>query len=161
MLKVNKKVEYALMALKFIATKCAGQLTSAREICVTFKTPFDTTAKVLQSMHNHGLLHSTKGIKGGYSLARPLSQVTYLEFVQVIEGKEVDNFCHTNHGVCDLFHTCNISEPIAQLNHKLNQFLSQLTLEELLIKARSGDVFEERIQGPIDLKTLMTATDGI
>ena len=71
MLKINKKVEYALMALKFMADKTHSAipnnqdnevviLTSAREICDEFNTPFDTTAKVMQLMNNHDILKSVK-----------------------------------------------------------------------------------------------------
>ncbi len=138
MIKINKKVEYALMALKWIAQKERGALTSAREICNTFNTPFDTTAKVLQIMNNKNILHSTKGIKGGYTLAKPLKEITFMELARLIEAKswseENSHFCVTPKGICDLYHSCNIVDPIEQLNQQINQFLENLTLEELLIK---------------------------
>jgi Rrf2 family protein len=140
MIKINKKVEYALIALKYMAThKFEGDsLTSAREICDRFKTPFDTTAKVLQVMNNNGLLNSTKGIKGGYSLAKPLSEVTFTELSFMIEGgTEAKKFCESSKGLCDLYNICNIVDPIDTLNNKIYSFLSQLTLEELLLKDKN------------------------
>lgn len=137
MIKINKKVEYALIALKYMATHkpAAHDLTSAREICDRFKTPFDTTAKVLQVMNNNGLLNSTKGIKGGYSLAKPLREITFTELALMIEGiGEVKKFCESSKGLCDLYHICNIVSPIDTLNNKINNFLNQLTLEDLLLK---------------------------
>lgn len=134
MIKINKKIEYAMIALKYIATQEEGKLTSAREICDRFHTPFDTTAKVLQVMNNKGLLSSTKGIKGGYTLTRPLSQITFTELGRMIEGKEsFGKFCENSKGVCDLYGICNIVTPIEVLNNKVNSFLSELTLEELLM----------------------------
>ena len=53
MLKINKKTEYALMALKFIGERENGALVTVREICDVLKTPFDTTAKVMQAMNHH------------------------------------------------------------------------------------------------------------
>ncbi|MBC7540904.1 MAG: Rrf2 family transcriptional regulator [Bacteriovorax sp.] len=143
MLKINKKVEYALMALKFMADKTPtlsinGQsneqitLTSAREICDEFNTPFDTTAKVMQLMNNHEILKSVKGIKGGYSLNKDLSKITYMNLVRLIEGKEVGRVCITNKGTCELFGKCNIVSPIELLNRKLNLFLETLSLADLL-----------------------------
>ena len=58
MLKITKKVEYALIVLKYMGEHPFGELHSAREICDKFKLPFDTTAKVMQSMNNKGLLNS-------------------------------------------------------------------------------------------------------
>ena len=128
------------MALKFMANRQSGEgqeetpLTSAREVCDSFQTPFDTTAKVMQKMNNHHILTSVKGIKGGYSLAKPLSEITYMELVHIIEGKKKESFCETTKGLCECFDNCNIKSPIENLNNHLNQYLNQLTLEELLFK---------------------------
>jgi Rrf2 family protein len=142
MLKINKKVEYALMALKFMADKqsqgveAESVLTSAREICDEFNIPFDTTAKVMQQMNNQEILKSTKGIKGGYSLNKNLEDITYMELVRLVEGKkEIGRICSGNNGTCELFDKCNITTPVEQLNRKLNTFLETLTLNELLMGA--------------------------
>jgi Rrf2 family protein len=135
MLKINKKVEYALMALKFIADRAHDgeqALTSAREICDKFDTPFDTTAKVMQLMNNQDILKSTKGIKGGYTLNKDLSEITYMDLVHVIEGKKVGRACVTTKGTCELFNKCNIVTPVELLNRKINLFLEDLTLADLL-----------------------------
>lgn len=140
MLKINKKVEYALMALKFMADKSQREsatndghaLTSAREICDEFKTPFDTTAKVMQLMNNQEILKSTKGIKGGYSLNKDLSEITYMSLVRMIEGKPMGRVCITDKGTCEFSGKCNIATPVELLNRKLNLFLETLTLADLL-----------------------------
>lgn len=132
MLKINKKVEYALMALKFMADS-KDTLISAREICDEFKTPFDTTAKVMQLMNNSDILKSVKGIKGGYSLNKPLDEITYMQLARVIEGKEnIGRVCSNTKGICELIGKCNIATPVEQLNRKLNIFLETLTLADLL-----------------------------
>lgn len=138
MIKINKKVEYALISLKYMASRQnelgEEQLVSAREICDRFKTPFDTTAKVLQIMNNNGILNSTKGIKGGYSLAIPLHRITFSQLNHMIEGKESKKtFCESSKGICDLYSICNIVSPLESLNQKINQYLSELTLAELLM----------------------------
>lgn len=132
MLKVNKKVEYALMALKFMAQKESDNLTSAREICDHFKTPFDTTAKVMQIMNSNNILNSVKGIKGGYSISSDLSKVSYLTLAKMVEGKELGSICQTNKGMCELQEQCNIANPMFNLGEKLNHFLDSLSIEELL-----------------------------
>ncbi|MFA6237550.1 MAG: Rrf2 family transcriptional regulator [Bacteriovorax sp.] len=138
MLKINKKVEYALMALKFMADKSQehiegdAPLISAREVCDKFNTPFDTTAKVMQIMNNQDLLKSTKGIKGGYSLNKDLSLVSYMNLVEMIEGKIAGSVCISNKGTCELIGKCNITTPVELLNKKMNAFLESLTLADLL-----------------------------
>ena len=111
----------------------SAPLVSAREICDAFETPFDTTAKVMQVMNNHDILKSVKGIKGGYSLNKNLSDITYMELVQMIEGRfDIGRVCSNHKGTCDLIGKCNISTPVENLNKKLNSFLENLTLAELL-----------------------------
>lgn len=130
MIKINRKVEYALMVLKLMKEKPLSELTTAREVCDRYETPFDTTAKVMQQMNTGGVLHSIKGVKGGYTLARDLNSVSYIDLAEMIEGKSFMMDCHE--GPCDLYHKCNISQPIKRLNDYLINIFSALTLNELL-----------------------------
>ncbi len=130
MIKINRKVEYALMVLKLMNQKDQTSLTTAREVCDQFNTPFDTTAKVMQQLNNEGILLSHKGVKGGYTLARDLDQVSYKELVEIIEGRKFMMDCHE--GPCEMLGTCNISQPIKRLNDYLITIFNSLTLSELL-----------------------------
>lgn len=136
MVKINKKVEYALMVLKHMSEKEPKDLTSAREICDKFNIPFDTTAKVMQQMNNVGILHSTKGVKGGYTLEADLERVSYLQLAELVEGKSVTANCENQK--CSLIETCNITLPIKKLNQHLMYFFQGLTLKELLIDKTTG-----------------------
>jgi Rrf2 family protein len=132
MLKINRKVEYALMVLKFVAERTDGELTSAREICELFGTPFDPTAKVMQQLNLSGILTSVKGVKGGYTLARPLTELSYLELVEIIDGKKPLVDCAE--GECALVGTCNVSAPLKRFNNYLTSMLSNLSVEELVME---------------------------
>ena len=134
MLKITKKVEYALIVLKYMGDSPVGQYHSTREICEQFKIPFDTTAKVMQSMNNCGILTSIQGANGGYQMAKNLSQITYLELEEIIEGKTREFFCQNAKGLCSLHSSCNIISPVDRLNRKIKTFLSDLTVEELLFE---------------------------
>ena len=130
MIKLNRKVEYALMVLKLMKDKESQELTTAREVCDRYETPFDTTAKVMQLMNTAGILHSQKGVKGGYTISKDLSEVSYLELVELIEGKSFMMDCHE--GPCELINKCNISQPIKRLNDYLITIFNSLSLNELL-----------------------------
>lgn len=130
MLKINKKVEYALIALKLMLEKGSSELTTAREVSDKFKTPFDTTAKVMQVMNNADILASIKGVKGGYFLNKDLRSLSYMELAELIEGKSLAMDCKLLN--CQLLGTCNISRPLSRLNNYLDAFLRGLSVEELL-----------------------------
>ncbi|MEQ1878342.1 MAG: Rrf2 family transcriptional regulator, partial [Bdellovibrionia bacterium] len=74
MLKITRKIEYSLMALRHMASKYQGELTTAKEVCDSYKTPFDVTSKVMQTMAQKGLLKSTPGAHGGYLSLKDLSK---------------------------------------------------------------------------------------
>ncbi len=130
MIKINRKVEYALMVLKLMSERSTQDLTTAREVCDRFKTPFDTTAKVMQQLNLAGILVSVKGVKGGYYLQQNLSELSYLTLAEIIEDKKFTLDCHE--GPCELLGSCNISQPIKRLNDYVVSIFSSLSVQELL-----------------------------
>lgn len=134
MFKINRKLEYALIALKYMISKPADNLTSAKEICQTYGTPFDATSRALQIMTGNSILKSEQGVRGGYQIAKDLGRVNFFEFVEMIEGGFQMTHClHDDEdAVCDLQSTCNIISPITRLNEQLKNFCSNLSLLDLL-----------------------------
>lgn len=133
MLKINKKIEYALIVLKHMALKNAEELTSAREISDLYKTPFDTTAKIMQTLNRHKVLSSNQGVNGGYKLAINLNEINYINLSEMIEKKDFNMSCEGPNGLCDLYDVCNIKSPISAINHKLREFFNQMSIQELLL----------------------------
>lgn len=132
MTKINRKLEYALMALKFMSSKGQGQLTQAKEICESTGCPFDATAKTMQQMTSMGILKSVQGAHGGYMIVRDLSKVSLLELYRGLIGNlELAKCIHSEDG-CELTHSCNIISPIHELNQKLLKFYDSLALIEIL-----------------------------
>jgi len=133
MMKVNRKVEYALIGLKHMNHLRPGQLATAKEISETFHCPFDVVSRVLQIMSHNGLLRSEKGTNGGYQLIRYLSRVSFLELLDMILGQVNVVQCLTpGKGDCGLQSTCNLKSPMSILNDKLIGFLGQMSVLELI-----------------------------
>ena len=138
MFKINRKLEYALMALKHMLNK-SDELTSAKEICQIYGSPFDATSRALQIMTSHHILKSEQGVRGGYKIIKDLSKVSFLEFVEMIEGGFQMTHClHDDDGSCDIKSTCNILSPITRLNEKLQSFCAEMNLLELLNGGPTG-----------------------
>lgn len=129
--RLNRKVEYALISLKYLARKRPGELTSAKEISDAMNLPFDATARVLHTMARRRILHVEQGVQGGYTILRDLNKVSFHELVEMIEGRlEVARCLHGSD--CELLGTCNIQSPMSILNRKLTQFYQSLALAEIL-----------------------------
>lgn len=133
MLKITRKIEYSLMALRHMASKYQGELTTAKEVSDTYKTPFDVTSKVMQTMAQKGLLKSEHGAYGGYLVLKDLSKVSLYDLIQMIEGPLAIVKCLTaGGGSCELSHSCNIISPVNLLNEKLVDFYRQLPVLDLI-----------------------------
>lgn len=130
--RLNRKVEYALMALKIMASKRPGELTSAKDIVDMTGGPFDATARVLQQMTQRGILRSEHGAHGGYHVIRDLNKVSLYELMELILGPMAVAKCLLAEEACDLKSTCNIISPVSILNRKLSEFYQNLSVGELL-----------------------------
>ena len=135
MLKVNRKVEYGLVALKHMLGKPKGELTSVREICDHFGTPFDPVAHVMRILNSAGLVKSEQGARGGYRLQDHILDVTFGDFIEIIEGHALafTDCLRVGDCRCTLMDRCNIVSPMHQLHDRLRVFLRSITLNELLV----------------------------
>lgn len=126
-------MEYALVALKYMAGKIPGELTSAKEISDKFHTPFDVTARVMQMLTQKGLLKSEHGPQGGYAIAKDLNRVSFNDLLEIVEGPTQIVKCLQKDEACDVQAHCNIVSPVQTLNQKLVQFYSGLKLKDLVV----------------------------
>lgn len=138
MKKVNRKIEYSLMALKHMSTKLPGELTTAKEVSDLCQAPFDATARVMQVMAQQGWLKSEHGAFGGYQITKDLSRVTLHDLMNVIQGPTKIARCLNRAEPCDIQSSCNIISPINSLNQRLTDFYKSVTIKEILFGANSS-----------------------
>jgi Rrf2 family protein len=133
MLKVNRRVEYGLVALTYMRTKEPQQLTSVREICEQYGTPFDPMAHVMRLLSTKGLVQSEQGAHGGYRLVGDLTRVTVAEFIELIDGQLALTECMKAEQECrcTLMDRCNIVSPMHTFHNHLIRFLRTISLHDL------------------------------
>jgi len=132
MLKLNKTTEYGLIALRHLSRKRPDESASAREIADEHGLPFEITAKTLQKLKDTGILQSAHGARGGYTVQRPLDQVTLAEFLRLMEGPVgVVSCVSSGASPCDYEAKCGLSPVMSDLNDRMVQFLSGIRLSEL------------------------------
>lgn len=129
MLKLSKKVDYALMALMHLAQQEGS--SSTREIAAGYGLPQDLLAKILQKLTREGLVVSHQGTKGGYRLARPADAINVVQVIEGVEGTLSLTQCFTDVGACDQIDTCNIKSPLQRLNDHVLQTLSRVTIASM------------------------------
>ncbi len=131
MLRLTKKADYGLMAVKYLAEQGRGSALSAKEIADGYHLPLQLLAKVLQQLTKAGITVSHAGTNGGYSLARPANEITAFEVIRCIDGPFFIASCTTLRGACDLTDHCTIREPLARLNDTIQDVLTNLTIADL------------------------------
>ena len=136
MLRLTKKADYGLMALKYLAEHAASHPTStaqsAKDIADAYHIPPPLLAKILQTLARGGLLVSSAGTNGGYALARPASEITAFEVIRTIDGPLFITSCITIHGTCDLDSHCTIKEPLRKVNDSIKDLLSAIRIADLI-----------------------------
>ena len=98
MLRLSKKADYALMAMKHLALKSDTGSISAREIAEHYDIPIELMAKVLQRLVQRGLLISHQGTRGGYKLSKSTTSISVAEVIQGIDGPLTVTACSTPGG---------------------------------------------------------------
>ena len=137
MLRLTKKADYGLMALKYLAEQPgasaqAPAAQSAKDIAQAYHIPPPLLAKILQTLARAGLLVSHAGTNGGYALARPANEISAFEVIRAIDGPLFITSCITIHGTCDLAGHCTIKEPLRKVNDSIKDLLSNIHISDLV-----------------------------
>lgn len=143
MLRLTKKADYGLMALKYLAEQAFldelaapsaafGSARSAKDIAEAYHIPPQLLAKILQTLARSGLLVSHAGTNGGYALARAAEHISAFEVIRAIDGPLFITSCITIHGTCDLAGHCTIKEPLRKVNDSITGLLSGIKIADLM-----------------------------
>jgi Rrf2 family protein len=131
MLRLSKKADYALMAMKHLAVKTDVASVSAREIAEEYDIPIELLAKVLQRLARRGLLTSHQGTRGGYRLSRPTTAISVAEIIEAIDGPLTVTACSTHDDQCGQFAKCNVRDPLWRIKDRIVAALAASTLAEI------------------------------
>ena len=138
MLRLTKKADYGLMALKYLAENSQAGAQSAKDIAEAYHIPPQLLAKILQTLAKAGLLVSHAGTNGGYALAKPANDITAFEVIRAIDGPLFITSCITIHGTCDLAGHCTIKEPLRKVNDSIKDLLSGIRIGDLVEASESN-----------------------
>jgi Rrf2 family protein len=131
MLRLSKKADYALLAMRHLAANSAREAISARELAEMYAIPPELLAKVLQKLVRARLLESHQGIRGGYGLSRPPEAVSVAEVIQAIDGPLTVTACSEDDHSCDQYVKCGIRDPLWRIKDRIIAALAATSVAEL------------------------------
>jgi Rrf2 family protein len=131
MLKLTKKADYGLMAMKHLAEHADRGACSAKDVAEAYGIPPEALAKILQKLAKAGLLRSQQGMNGGYTLARDPEFISAFEVIRAIDGPLFITSCISVRGECGQSGRCTIREPLRRVNQSIEEVLKRITISEM------------------------------
>ena len=133
MIKLSKKVEYALMAAQHMAAH-PGVVVSAKDIAANFEVSQALVAKVLQSLVRADIVRSYHGANGGYELLADAAKTSIADVIEAVEGKHgaIVQCQEIDHVGCEVHESCTIREPLAIMQERINATFATMSIAELV-----------------------------
>ncbi len=131
MFKLNRKTEYALLALRYLSRRPEGERARVKEIADHYRIPTHVMAKVLQSLKANAIVTATTGPQGGYNLTRALDEISFASVFKCFSGSVGLVDCVEASACCQQDTFCDIQTPMLVLNMAIMSFLENITITDL------------------------------
>ncbi|KAF0145452.1 MAG: BadM/Rrf2 family transcriptional regulator [Nitrospirae bacterium] len=132
---VTRKADYAIRCVLYM-TKNTWRVTSVDEISNAMYVPKSFLAKILQRLMKAGIVSSTRGIKGGFQLAKDPKDINLLEVIEAIQGVSAANICAIDSRLCRLSGRCTVHPIWVKIREKVEKELKKENFEKLAKKSR-------------------------
>jgi Rrf2 family protein len=149
-MKISAQEEYGLRCLVQLADLPAGESLTLPQIAEREGISTANAGKLMWLLNRAGFVHSTRGTKGGYLLARPAGEIVLSEIIRVLDEEVMNKHCDSYTGVLDAcVHKCDcgIRPVIVGLNEIVANALSQITLAQMVGNESKVDAMFHSIQG--------------
>lgn len=105
-MQITRQADYALRAMLYLAQLEPGQRAATSQIAEVQHIPPSFLAKIISQLSIAGLIHTSRGARGGVSLARTPAEISILEVVEAIDGPIALNECTHGAGSCPFGEDC-------------------------------------------------------
>lgn len=131
MIRIARLTDYAIVLLTHFA-RMADQAHTARDLAARTGIPLPTVCKVLKALSRGGLLVSQRGVKGGYTLARPAAEISIAGIIGALDGPIAMTECSAHApGLCELEPGCPVRGNWRRINQVVQRALDGLTLGDM------------------------------
>ena len=105
-MQITRQADYAMRAVAYLANLGPDRRAATSQIAEEQRIPPSFLAKIVSQLSVAGLLQTSRGARGGVSLARSAEDITFLEVVEAIDGPILLNECVVDSGACTFGDTC-------------------------------------------------------
>jgi Rrf2 family protein len=136
MLRLTKKADYSLIALRHFAARRlesgVDASASAKEVADRCGIPLPLLSKLLQKLGKSGFLTAAQGTNGGYRLARDPRLISTLEVIRAIDGPIVLANCFTAEAACGHSSQCTVKRPLRRIHDGILRLLEGVSIQDML-----------------------------
>jgi FeS assembly SUF system regulator len=136
MLRVSKLTDYATVVMTVLAamssTRGPEAVISAQDLAERAHLELPTVSKLLKQLAHAGLVVSSRGVNGGYRLARPAEKISIAEIVIAMEGPIGMTECSAQAGLCGHEPHCGVRVNWQRINQAIAQALAGVTVADMV-----------------------------
>ena len=131
-MQITRQSDYATRAILYLARVGKGERVTTSQVAKEQKIPPSFLAKIISQLSIAGLLHTSRGARGGVALAREPKNITLLEVIEAIDGPINLNVCVGREGVCSFEDHCPIQLVWCDAQNELETKLKNTTFAQLI-----------------------------
>ena len=140
MIKLSRLTDYGVVVMTQI-NQSVGAVTTAHDLASATGLPLPTVSKLLKKLSKNNLLQSHRGVHGGYSLDRPLEQITVTEFIEALDGPVALTACVDGaEDTCNVESLCPVRGGWDRVNRAIRSALEEVSLADLCTPIQFADV---------------------
>jgi Rrf2 family protein len=128
---VTRETDYAVRTVLYLA-KNSDRRVSVTEIAEAMSIPKSFLAKLLQRLVKNHVLLSSRGVNGGFALAKKASAISLLDVMEVMQGPAAINVCAIDSGRCKMSSTCTVHPVWVDIRREVERRLAKTTISKLI-----------------------------
>ncbi len=130
-MQITRQADYAIRAVMHLAALGQGGRAPTSQIAVEQKIPSSFLAKIVSRLSISGIVQTSRGARGGVSLARRPEKISLLEVIEVIDGPISLNECVSSPDCCPFSDSCPVHKIFCEAQSELVRKLKSTTFTSL------------------------------
>ncbi|HMU93987.1 MAG TPA: Rrf2 family transcriptional regulator [Anaerolineales bacterium] len=136
-MQITRQADYAVRAVLHLA-RTGDQRTATSTIAEEQHIPPSFLAKIISQLSIAGLLHTSRGARGGVTLAREAKEITLLEVIEAIDGPIQLNECVGENGICSFDESCPLRPVWCDAQEELVGRLKGTNFADMIAKGQTS-----------------------
>ncbi|MBU6953799.1 SUF system Fe-S cluster assembly regulator [Hahella sp. HN01] len=154
MLRLARLADYGLLIASAL-DEPGKDLVKLDQVADQTKLPIPTVRKIMKLLVDGGVVHSERGVKGGYCLSDAAYNISIARILRAVEGGVALTDCCAEERVCDVMHACTVHSNWSVINQTVNEIFERLTLRDMSRRLSKADIISKvRTDDDVDLVML-------